>query len=174
MKTIQQIRDFVNEQIAFHESRAEIFKDKERRKNKHLETKSNFEALLRFIEDQVDRLDHCQAQDQKLSQGQFSLVLTPAEVADLPQEQREELSGAGADETEFLILEIIEKRGGVATLDQIIVDLYRKTNEVQKRAGVTSKIYRMVKKGLVFGVPTKKGVYSVREIAEEEAVELFG
>ena len=32
MKTIQQIRDFVNEQIAFHESRAEIFKDKERRK----------------------------------------------------------------------------------------------------------------------------------------------
>ena len=64
--------------------------------------------------------------------------------------------------------------GGIASLDQILVGLYRNSGELWKRNTLTSKLYRMAQKGVVFQVPEKKGVYSTRRISEEDARRLFG
>jgi hypothetical protein len=84
-----------------------------------------------------------------------------------------ELSVSSADKTEYAILNLMEKAGGIMSLDQIIVGLYRTTQEIHKRQTTTSRLYRMAGKNLVFSVPNKKGVYSLEPISEEEAAKLL-
>ncbi|MCG8369207.1 MAG: hypothetical protein MJA32_01705, partial [Proteobacteria bacterium] len=43
--------------------------------------------------------------------------------------------------------------------------------EVHKRQTVTSRMYRMAQRGLVSGVPGKKGVYTLAEQSEPEPTE---
>lgn len=78
------------------------------------------------------------------------------------------------DRGETLLLHVINDRGGIATLDQVLVGLYRKTGEVMKRTTLTSKLYRMTQKGTVFVVPSKKGVYSTRRLSQEDVAAMFG
>ena len=80
----------------------------------------------------------------------------------------------GAARGETLLLHVINDRGGIATLDQVLVSLYRKTGEVMKRTTLTSKLYRMTQKGTVFVVPSKKGVYSTRRLSQEDVAAMFG
>jgi len=82
--------------------------------------------------------------------------------------------GAIPDKGETVLLNILEARGGIASLDQILVSLYKKTGEVMKRTTVTSKLYRMVQKGTVFPVPIKKGIYSTSKLSDEDVSRLFG
>ena len=76
-----------------------------------------------------------------------------------------------SDKAEFTIVSLIDESGGVASLDQILVALYRKTGEISKRLGLNSRLYRMVQKGLIHSVPGKKGVYSTKPIVEDGAIE---
>jgi hypothetical protein len=69
---------------------------------------------------------------------------------------------------------LLDEHGGIASLDQIIFGLYKKTKEIVKRQAMTNRLYRMGQKELIWGVPGKKGVYSNRPISDQEAASLFG
>lgn len=86
----------------------------------------------------------------------------PDDLADLPPELLNELSESIKGETDPLI-KIINARGGTATLDEILIDLYRKYNEVGKRVIVSNKLYRLSKRGLCHALPGKKGVYTTKK-----------
>jgi hypothetical protein len=43
-----------------------------------------------------------------------------------------------------------------------------------KRSTLTSRAYRMVQKGNLFSVPTKKGVYSTHELTEDQVSQILG
>ncbi|MEL6886403.1 MAG: hypothetical protein AAFP87_17975 [Pseudomonadota bacterium] len=81
-------------------------------------------------------------------------------VHDLPPELLEELTVAKADELEDQLVTVINAYGGEATLDQILVGLYRKFKIVQKRRFVQNKLYRM---DMVWSVEGKKGVYTTEQ-----------
>lgn len=83
----------------------------------------------------------------------------PDDLADLPPELLDELSDSIKGETDPLI-KIINARGGTATLDEILIDLWRKYKEVGKRPIISNKLYRLSKRGLCWAVPGKKGIYS--------------
>jgi|KBSMisStaDraftv2_1062788.scaffolds.fasta_scaffold03115_12 hypothetical protein len=83
----------------------------------------------------------------------LSLIL--GDLSDLPEEVLQQLSGVRADDLETQILEVMRSCYGAFTLDQILIDLYRKYGTVQKRRFLQNKIYRMCKKGLVCPVPGK-------------------
>lgn len=85
-------------------------------------------------------------------------------IHDLPQELLEELSVAKTDELEDQLVTVINSYGGEATLDQILVGLFRKFKVVQKRRFVQNKLYRME---MVWSVPGKKGVYTTTEPNDE-------
>ena len=81
-------------------------------------------------------------------------------IHDLPQEILDELSIATADEIEDQIVTVINAYSGTATLDQILVGLFRKFGVAQKRRFLQNKLYRMT---MVWSVPGKKGVYTTEE-----------
>ncbi|MCZ0811110.1 hypothetical protein N5A93_02595 [Roseovarius sp. EGI FJ00037] len=81
-------------------------------------------------------------------------------VHDLPPELLEELSIAKADELEDQLVTVINAYGGEATLDQILVGLYRKFKVTQKRRFVQNKLYRME---MIWSVEGKKGVYTTKD-----------
>jgi hypothetical protein len=99
------------------------------------------------------------------------LSLSPDELTDLPQALIDELTGA--DKIEFAIINAIEDAGGVLNLDRLLIALYRKTGDIHKREQLTSRLYRMAQKNLIFFVPGKKGVYSTEQLSAEDAATLF-
>jgi hypothetical protein len=84
-------------------------------------------------------------------------------LSDLPPELLAELSEGAKSATDPLV-KIIQDRGGTATLDEILVDLYRKYNELGKRTLVGNKLYRLGRRKLVWAVPGKKGVYTTTPV----------
>ena len=74
---------------------------------------------------------------------------------------------------DFAILKIVEAAGGIASLDRILVGLYKETGEIMKRTTLTSRMYRMSQKGLIFPVHGKKGAYSSEELTEEQVEQLI-
>ena len=84
-------------------------------------------------------------------------------VHDLPPELLEELSVAKADELEDQLVTVIRAYGDEASLDQILVGLWRKFKVSQKRRFLQNKLYRM---DTVWSVSGCKGVYTTTEPSE--------
>jgi len=84
-------------------------------------------------------------------------------IHDLPHELLDELSVAKTDEIEDQIVTVINAYGNEASLDQILVGLYRKFGVVQKRRFLQNKLYRM---SMVWSVPGRKGIYTTTEPVE--------
>lgn len=87
---------------------------------------------------------------------------------DLPQELLGELSVSKTDELEDQLFAVINSYGGQASLDQILVGLFRKFDVVQKRRFTQNKLYRMTKANVLWSVGGKKGVYSTTEPDEPQ------
>lgn len=81
-------------------------------------------------------------------------------IHDLPTELLGELSVAKTDELEDQIVTVINAYGGEASLDQILVGLYRKFKVTQKRRFLQNKLYRME---MVWGVDGRKGIYTTHK-----------
>ncbi len=161
---------FLQEQIDFHKKMSERFAGdiNPYRSAKHKETAADFRDLRDFI---LSLEKNTQNVNRPTSRP--LLTLSPEDIEGLPEEQIEHLSITSSDKAEFSILAMLEASGGIMSLDQIIVGLYRETEEIQKRNLVTARLYRMAQKGMIHSVPTKKGVYSLEKITEEEAEAIF-
>jgi len=81
------------------------------------------------------------------------------DLSDLPPELLKELSENARGETDPII-KIINGRGGTASLDEVLIDLFRKYKEIGKRPIVANKLYRLAKRHLCWPVPGKKGTYT--------------
>lgn len=81
-------------------------------------------------------------------------------IHDLPPELLEELSITKGDELEDQLVTVINAYGGEASLDQILVGLYRKFKVQQKRRFLQNKLYRM---SMVWSVEGRKGIYTTVE-----------
>ena len=180
---LEEVLAFVKSQIEFHEKRAEKYSSSKFRQHKHLETSENFSQLSLFIEQLSEKAENLSASAQNGFTGgikgtvkrpaQLLLNLLPGDLEGLPDELIEELSVTGSDKAEFEILSVLEKRKGIASLDQLLIELYHSTGEIHKRQTLTSRLYRMTQKGLVFNVPNKKGVYSLEDLTEPAVAELL-
>lgn len=90
------------------------------------------------------------------------------DLSDLPLELIEQLSGAKTDDLEQEIYTIVKAAGDHIELDMILIELFRRTNEVLERKFVNNKCYRMAQRGIIFSVEGKKGVYTVRDPKADE------
>ena len=86
---------------------------------------------------------------------------------EVKEEVIKELNISESDRHEFFIMRIIEKLGGVASIDKIIIGAYRDNKEILERQKLNAKLYRMSSKGLIYSHPNKKGVYSIKEVKVE-------
>ena len=117
---------------------------------------THLEAFAQRLDDVVSYIVHLEG---------LTSALPPdlGNIHDLPQELLDELSVSKTDEIEDQIVTVINAYDGEATLDQILVGLYRKFRVVQKRRFMQNKLYRM---SMVWSVPGRKGIYTTTEPIE--------
>jgi hypothetical protein len=172
MSILNTHNSFVKQQSEFHRRMAKKYAFDPKRQLLHISTAEKFEVLASDINDADKKLDDPLFAPKPITLEQ-QLNLFPKELDDLPEDLKKELSSSDADIIERLTLTLMEEAGGIISLDRILVGLYRKTGEINKRVTMTSRMYRMAQKGYVYYVPGKKGVYSVRKMSPEEATALF-
>lgn len=173
MDNITEITAFVNKQAEFHEKKSSSFRKRGEngpesfRSVSLMRAKSHSDLADKFrsIANTLRGLTAVQS----IAPGARNLGLTPHDIDGLPEELIQELSISDADMADFGILSVVDEAGGILSLDKILIALYKKNGEIHKRTAVNSRIYRMIQKGLMFPVPSKKGVYSTRKISEEES-----
>lgn len=88
------------------------------------------------------------------------------DTSDLPEALRKQLNTAKLDDLEEKILKTIKERfEGVASIDEIMVGLFRDFQYVtEDRRVLANKLYRMAKSGHLESVPKRKGVVKVKEL----------
>ncbi len=87
----------------------------------------------------------------------------------LPQELLDSLTITKINPLDKELLEIIKSFDGVATLDEIAIRHYRKTNKIAKRSLINNRLLALVKKHYLSKKAGQKGVY---EIVEKQQVEV--
>jgi len=167
MDNLSQHLTFVKEQEAYHEKLSRKFEEQPWRREMHVSTAEKFRQLANYL------VQSDSNGGQRRRQALDNLTLTPEDVEGLPPELVSELSISDADKLEFIIIGALRDAGGVLNLDRILIALFRKTGEVFKRNTTTSKLYRMIQKGLIYPVNGRKGVYSIDEIETKESGDLL-
>jgi hypothetical protein len=83
-----------------------------------------------------------------------------SEFKGLPDDVIKSLSNKKESILEKNIISLINAAGGELNLDKIIAGVYYLETEAYSRTTMTQKIYRMMKKELIFRVKGKKGLYT--------------
>jgi hypothetical protein len=164
---------FVKEQLASQEFLAKKYDASPYRAGRHLATAKKFRELLTELES----IDKREIDAEPIARGSATakrISLTLEDIEGLPEELIKELNITEADRQELIIENIIARQGGILSLDKIMVGLYQRTGEINKRNTLISRLYRMAQRGMIFNVPGKKGVYSTYEVSEADAKRLFG
>jgi hypothetical protein len=93
------------------------------------------------------------------------------DISDLPDSLRKELKILNETTTEGKIADVIDNvYDRIATIDEILVGIYRHHNVTQKRHLLANKLYRMAKEGRIHSIKGKKGVYTTdKELAARYA-----
>ena len=175
MSILEKYIPFVKEQISVHDKLITKFASNGRFPNEyryslHQSTRARFQSLLEDIESADNLLKNASDSKKEIGKKQIQLQIFPSDLEGLPQDLLDELSVQPGDSLELTILKILEDHGGIASLDQLLIGIYRATEEVHKRSNFTAKLYRMIQKGMIFSVPGKKGVYSLKQFSSEEEV----
>ena len=179
MSIIAEHIPFVNSQLGFHERAYNKFaggkSPNEHRAKAHGAIANAFKLLISDLVKADQQLDAADEQKRKQLSGPIQLSLRLEEIEGLPAELVSELSSATAtDKIEVAVLALLDEApGSITSMDRLLVGIYRRTGDVLKRAQLTSKLYRMAQRGLIFGVPGKKGVYASRELTQEEVDQAF-
>jgi hypothetical protein len=86
------------------------------------------------------------------------------DISDLPEALRKQITAPKMDDLEEKILKTIKERfGGVASVDEVMVGLYRDFGYItEDRKFLANKIYRMTKSSLLESVPKRKGIVRVK------------
>lgn len=173
MLSIEKFLPFVKEQIEVQTKLAQKFEAQEWRNTLHTASKTKFQELYNSIQETAAYVQKIKEEGtKKVEIKSDQLNLSFDEIEGLPEELVNELSISEADKVEFTIQQLIDENGGVISLDRLLVALYKKTGDIYKRNAITSKLYRMSGKGMVFSVPNKKGVYSTSPVGNDEVEDL--
>lgn len=163
MKTIEEAIKFVNQQLRFYSH--QLTKNNLRNPKTFKDLHEKFTDLLKLL---TALNESPTTEISNYSDTKTNFSLSPEDIEGLPAELIEELNLSSSDEAEFEIVNIIKKNGGVLSLDQLLIALYKETGEIHKRKLLVSKLYRMTTKGLIFNVPNKRAVYSASPIESED------
>ncbi|HWA91405.1 MAG TPA: hypothetical protein VG889_15320 [Rhizomicrobium sp.] len=103
---------------------------------------------------------------------QAVVVLSPGKrgtggnLSDLPDELLKELRLGPRTSLDAQILDVFRALGGTATLDDVLIGLYRMFAVVQKRRFVQNAIWRMIRKGHLTAQKGKRGSFALASVPQ--------
>lgn len=157
---LEKYGSFVKEQIDHNDRSAVKFRADEKRAQAYMQRAATFRQLLADLE-QPSAPTAADAYPEAIFR------LTQEEIQDLPPELLEQLSLTESDKKEFLLAQIIDDLGGATSLDKLLIAIFRRTGEVEKRTRLNSRLYRMANKGMIHAHPTRKGIYGNKPFPAE-------
>jgi hypothetical protein len=161
---LEKYGSFVKEQIDHNDRSAAKFRADEKRAQAYMQRAATFRQLLTDMEQEQVQVPVTPAVE-PFSEANFRL--SQEEIQDLPQELLEQLSLTESDKKEFLLAQIIDDLGGATSLDKLLIAIFRRTGEVEKRTRLNSRLYRMANKGMIHAHPTRKGIYGNKPFPAE-------
>lgn len=153
MKSVDEVKQFCQEQADFHEKQSTRSNLKPERQNKHVRLANKFK-------DAVTALSGSQQPEHAPAQGDLFRI-DPYDVSDLPEELVNELTIPKSDNDEVRMVHLLRLAGRPLSINEIMVGLFRKFGDVSKRTTVNSRLYRMANKGDL--VSMDKGVYALAD-----------
>ena len=174
MENVDSYIVFVKDQMAFQNRMANKYEHDPYREGMHLKSLKKFQELLELLETAKNSQTTNTSRAPNSMDARRRIMLSLEDVKDIPVELLNELNLTDADKQEMMIESIIADAGGILSLDKILVELYRRTGQVHKRNTVISRLYRMGNRGLIYSLPSKKGLYSTFELSEQDVKRLFG
>jgi hypothetical protein len=174
MAKIDTYLEFVKEQVAVQEKLSEKYGDSPYRRELHLKSAKNFADLANFLAELQSRGTRDTAYLNRGDSPLKRMGLTYEDIDGAPEDLLRELSLTEADKQDLLTEYIIAQAGGVLSLDKVMVELWKRLREVPIRNTLTSRLYRMVGKKMIYNVPGKKGYYSTYELTEQDTKKMFG
>jgi len=157
LESITKFLPLIKDQITHNQRQSEKFGAKDHRYPSYIKRASEFTELYSAIEElKIDS----ESKDDSATEKKLSL--TPKDLEGLPPELIAQLS-TKVDDVESNILKILEDNGGTASLDHMLIGIYKISQEILQRNKLNSKVYRMINKGLIEGVDGKKAVYRIKE-----------
>ncbi len=83
-------------------------------------------------------------------------------IESLPKELTEQLKSYKVNDDERVVVAVIKEiYEGMATIDEILVGIYRRKGKVEDRAALARMIHRLVKSGNLEPVKQRKGAYKI-------------
>jgi hypothetical protein len=164
---------FVKEQAEVQAKLVNRYAGEAYREGQHRRAEAKMRDLASFLQSLSDS-DATPDENHRGKSAKKRIQLTLEDITGLPEELLREMGINETDKQELLIEFLISRAGGILSLDKIMIELYRRTQEIHKRNTLTSRLYRMVARGLIYNVHGKKGVYSTYEISEHDARRMFG
>jgi hypothetical protein len=165
---------FVKEQISFQLRMASKYSTNAYRSNLHHNAVMQFQGILALLESLRDGPADVGESPAKAVNARRRIMLSLDDLKNIPSDLLNELNLSDTDKQDMLIESIIADSGGILSLDKILVELYRRTGAIHKRNTVISRLYRMGNRGLIYSLPSKKGIYSTYELSEQDVKRLFG
>ncbi len=184
MKSLLDHIEFVNAEAVYHQRRADFLKKQSPKEAKPIEkhqklvaSYSQLAADLAVAQVKLDefvvappefvRTSHLIAALPDVDGARAildnPLSIMPEHLLGLPQELIEQLNISETDKFEANVIHLVNAAGGTMLLDLILIGLYHMTKETHQRQQFANKLYRMTRKGTLYSVPGKKGLYTTTE-----------
>ncbi|WP_127493332.1 hypothetical protein [Acinetobacter calcoaceticus] len=95
------------------------------------------------------------------------LYIKAEDLENLPPELLSQLNITESDKKEMYLTKLIDKCGGIISLDKLLIAIYKDSGEIYERNKLMARLYRMSLKGLIYTHPSKKGQYSLSKWKED-------
>lgn len=86
-------------------------------------------------------------------------ALRPADLVNLPEQLREQLQLSRNDHLDMSIYSALESLGGSATLEKLLIELYRSQRKMINRKPLARRLHGLVERGVIFRTPGRRGLY---------------
>jgi len=96
--------------------------------------------------------------------------LTPFAISSIPADLKDEISLTDTDKFEIEVINLINKaKDKRMSLNNLLVALKLTTGIAHSRSTLNNRLYRMVKKDILFSVPGRKGLYTTNRDIQYES-----
>ena len=158
MDTLSEKIQFLKSRRAFQNKKArQLQKSSPENAARHTEQVEQYDKIIAWFEE-YQKGRH--QQSSSLTPNQPDLFsLNPLDLGDLPEDFRKELNISESDEQDAQVVELLRIANRPLDLNELLVGCLRKYDVKHKRALLTARLYRLVKKGEVHTV--SKGTYAI-------------
>lgn len=96
--------------------------------------------------------------------------LTPFAISSIPADLKNKISLTDTDKFEIEVINLVNKaKGKRMSLNNLLVALKLTTGIAYSRSILNNRLYRMVKKDILFSVPGRKGLYTTNQDIQYES-----